>query len=63
MGTLHSFACMIESLGCLAGFITGLVRLDIWPPLWYVSAIMFFIFPFVNEALLIIKEKIFRTRV
>ena len=63
MGTFHSFICMAESLGCIAGFITGVARYDIWEPMWYVSILMFFLFPFVNEAFMILKGKSCRSSV
>lgn len=63
MGTIHSIICMAESLACISGFVTGLARQDIWPPLWYVSFIMFFLFPIVNEAVLNIKNALCRSRV
>jgi hypothetical protein len=55
MGTFQSIFCMIESLGSLAGFILGLCKPELWPPLWYVSLIFFVTHPILNECLLTIK--------
>ena len=55
MGSAYSLVCMLESLGSLALFITGLCRMDLWPPLWYVSLIFYFTHTFLNELLLTLK--------
>jgi hypothetical protein len=63
MGSFYSLVCMLESVGSLALFITGLCRMDLWPPLWYVSLIFYFTHTFINELLLTIKGFCCRSRV
>ena len=63
MLSFHTFVCMVEWLASVTGFIYGLVNTKWWPPLWYVSLIMFFAFPIVNEAFLMLKGRLLRYRV
>lgn len=63
MMSFQTFVCMIEWMACLAGFIIGLAKRKWWPPLWYVSLIMWLAFPIFNEIFLCIKGKICACRV
>ena len=63
MISFHTLICMLEWIACIVGFICGLVKPKWWPPLWYISLIMWLAFPIVNEVFLIFKGRIFRYRV
>lgn len=46
---------MLQEMTCIAGIIYGLVYIDTWPHLSYACLIAYFIFPFINETILILK--------
>lgn len=48
---------------CLAGFIGGLVDRQWWPPLWWVSLIVYVASPFLIEGILILKGYCGRSKV
>lgn len=54
---------MLEWLGCITGFIYGLMKKDEVPYLWYVSLIGIFGLPILNEAFLSLKGKLCKSRV
>jgi hypothetical protein len=61
--TFHAFVCFVQWLACMVGFVYGLIDTKFWPPLWYTSLIMWWAFPILNEAFLILKGRLLRGRV
>lgn len=61
--SLHAYVCMLQWLGCVTGFIYGLVKRDDIPWLWYTSLIGIVAMPIFNELFLNLKARLCRNRV
>lgn len=61
--SFHAYVCMIQWLGCSAGFIYGLVDREGTGPVWWLSLIGIVLMPVANELILNLKGVLCRKRI
>ena len=67
MATFHAIICMLQWMACVFGVVYGTIKREDkekpWAIIAFVSLIMYFLFPLINELVLCLKGACCKSRV